>query len=120
MVRWRIYYSDGSTYSSVDGSWDNAPGKGVVAVVTLDPTGVWGRFVRIKHELYYKLDGHDEVLGSDSLGLIHVHVPEIRGSQIKMGGNVLTDVFQRIIQRATVDSDFPKGSPRRRASDWTR
>jgi hypothetical protein len=92
---------------------------GVVAVVSLDPTGVWGRFVRVKHDYYYKTDGHDEVLGSDSLELIYVHIPEIRSSQIKLGGNVLTDVFQSIVQRATSDSDFPKGSPRRRVTDWS-
>ena len=118
MVRWRIYYADGSTYSNLSGSWDDAPSRGVVAVVSLDPTGVWGRFVRIKHELYYKVDEHDEVLGSETVRFIQEHIPGIRSSQIKAGGNVLTDEFQKIVQRATSDADFPTGSPRRRSSDW--
>lgn len=120
MTIWRIYYGDDnrSTFSNLEGTWDEAPPDRVVCVVMRDPTGVWGRWVRFKHEFYYKGDGGDEVLGSESLEAIRGHVPNIRDSQIKAGGNVWTEDFQSILRAATSDTDFPKRSPRRRSSDW--
>lgn len=117
-VIWRVYYGDGSTYSNEDGSWDSAPGRRVVCVAMIDPTGVWGRFVRNKHEFYYKADGRDEVLGSETLAAVQEHVPGIRDTQIKAGGNVWTEEFINIMIAATQDTDFPTSSPRRRASDF--
>lgn len=38
MQTWRIYYGDGSTYSSEDGSPENAPGFGVQAIAHPDWT----------------------------------------------------------------------------------
>lgn len=114
---WRIYYSDGTTFSDEDGPWVIAPPKGVVCVVTLDPTGVWGRFVLQNHEFYYKtLDR--EVMCSEELSLVEVHVPDINPSQIKRGGNAWQDDWNTILHAATHDPDFPTGTPRRRVTDW--
>lgn len=33
VVRWEIFYADGSTFASDDGTWAEAPGFGVMAVV---------------------------------------------------------------------------------------
>lgn len=32
-MRWKVYYDDGSTYSSEDGAWSDAPPDGVLFVV---------------------------------------------------------------------------------------
>lgn len=34
---WRLYYTDGTTYSDADGPWDDAPPRGVAVLVTADP-----------------------------------------------------------------------------------
>jgi hypothetical protein len=35
-MNWKLYYSDGSTFSSEDGDWADAPYRGVLAVVVPD------------------------------------------------------------------------------------
>lgn len=46
IVRWRLYYDDGTTFSSEDGAPDEAPLDGVVGVGEEDDTGrrqtYWG------------------------------------------------------------------------------
>jgi len=116
-VEWRIYYSNGTTFSNRDGEWEAAPPLGVVCVVTLDPTKVWGRFVLHNHELYYKVPDR-EVMVSEEMPLLQSHVPAIQDDQIKRGGNAWQEEWVEIMQRATADEDFPKSSPRRRATDW--
>lgn len=37
--RWEIHYADGSTFTSEDGSWAEAPAFGVFAVVYYHPDG---------------------------------------------------------------------------------
>lgn len=118
MLDWRIYYENKTTFSNEDGTWEEAPGVGVAAVVTIDPTGVWNRQVLIKHEYYYKVPGKVP-LGSEELDLIRVHVPDIQDNQIKRGGNVFREEWQAIVGAATKDPDFPAGtSPRRRVTDF--
>lgn len=35
--QWKIYYSDGSTFTDADGSWESSPPWGVQAIVFLRP-----------------------------------------------------------------------------------
>jgi len=37
---WRIYYADGSTFSSADGTWEDAPTRGVQVVVWYHDDGL--------------------------------------------------------------------------------
>lgn len=117
MIEWRIYYSDRSTFDNIKGVWEIAPGLGVICVVTLDFTRVWGRHVIHKFEYYYKVPGR-EVMGSDDRALIQIHVPGILYTQIKRGGNAWREDWNEILTAATHDPDFPTGSPRRRSTDW--
>ena len=39
--RWRIWYSDGSTFSSADGTWEEAPGRDVQIILFHDPDRGW-------------------------------------------------------------------------------
>ena len=114
---WRVRYSDRSVYDDLIGSWEDGRPNTIVCVTTIDPSGVWGRFVIYKHEFYYKIPGH-EVMVSDDRALIEAHVPGILDSQIKVGGNAWQEDFQAILYAATRDPDFPIHSPRRRATDW--
>ncbi len=117
MLKWRIYYTDGSKFGNDKGTWEEAPALGVLCVVTLDPTGVWGRFVLHCHEYYYKVPEH-EVMVSEELKLLKHHVPNIQDNQIKRGGNAWQEEWTAWLHQATSDPDFPKSSPRRRTTDW--
>lgn len=125
MVEWRIYYSDFSTFANADGIlhlpfglWESAAPRGVVCAVTIDPNGVWGRFVLHSHEFYYRTPGR-AVMCSEDLSLLRVHVPAITDDQIKRGGNAWREDWPQILHTATHDADFPSASPRRRSTDWS-
>ncbi len=117
MVNWKIYYSDLSTFSDLDGDWALAPLRGILAVVVRDPTGVWGRFVLHNHEFYYKVPGA-EVMCSESREAIQAHVPDLLDSQIKLGGNADQATWNRVMLTAGDDPDFEALTPRRRTKDW--
>ena len=36
---WRVFYTDGSTFASTDGAWEDAPRDGVAVVVYYHPDG---------------------------------------------------------------------------------
>lgn len=116
MLEWKIYYENLDTYSNEDGPWEDAPGFGLIAVLTLDTTGVVGRFMVFGHDLYYRIPGH-EVMGSSSVELIRTHIPTIRDNQIKRGGNAFLERFQEILSIAGHDPGFPRSTPARRFDD---
>ena len=115
--KWRIYYTDDTTFSELDGNPKDAPGLGVVCIVQLDPDT--GRSIVSRNDWYcYRLDsgtwwGHDlfgllDQLTNDRPG--HVHA-------VKAGRTVSSPDFQRIYALADTDTDFPRRSARH---DWER
>jgi len=114
MIEWRIYYNDGTEFDNTMGTWASAPGLGIVAVTTRNPTRD-SRFVLHNHEYYYKVD--HEVMCSEELELVKQHEPNILASQIKRGGNAYMADWHKVMQRAGKDPDFPGKTPQRRSSD---
>lgn len=57
-VRWKVYYSNGGTFSDRDGGPQDAPGHGVVLIAQADP--IAGRDTP-SGEDYYCWDVRDEV-----------------------------------------------------------
>ena len=138
MINWRIYYADGSTYSDADGEWMKAPERGVICVVVRDPTGAWGRWVnsgfaprrpRCEHcgratynEYYVNLPDGDEPRATHELTAFRAQAQRAGVNDveacIKYGEQAPQEVWNAIMQRAVEDPDFPKGTPRRRYSDF--
>lgn len=91
---WRIYYSDGTTFSSADGGWEDAPGWDVQAVVYRDPIVGWA----IRHQGdFFRLDDDGTVVGMDVAGLLDWTVNELG---IKAGRMLSQQKFAAIRQRA--------------------
>ena len=61
---WKIYYTDGETFSSEDGTWEDAPADGIVAVVVADED--YGRYVLNGLNYYYTHNG--EVAHTNDIG----------------------------------------------------
>jgi hypothetical protein len=140
LIRWRLYYDDGSMYSDADGPWENAPADGVVALVVRDPTGVWGRWVYSGYapitecprcgrapgnEYYVKVPDSDEPYATwDLEPFLNKVEPSLaihdarRSGLVKYGRQVSQAEWQEIMSRASDDPDFPKGTPRRRSTDF--
>lgn len=139
-VYWKIYYADGTTFSNLDGEWPDAPARGVICVVVRDPTKAWGRWVssgyapkkgkceacgRSRYNEYYVcLPGSREPRATHELEAFFyqtsrngVNIEDIDRC-IKYGEQASQKVWEAIMHVAVNDPDFPRGSPRRRHSDW--
>ena len=98
--QWRIYYGDGTTFDSNDGSWEGAPSENVQLVIlyegendnTIPPRP--RRFIFSGDDYYFK-DG--EIFGSS-----FDDITKVRGS-IKFGKFLSDDDFSRIRLKAEVD-----------------
>lgn len=105
MADWRIYYSDGTTYSSVDGEPTDAPAHGVICVVC--PHEDVGRTVMHGWDWYYYVPSTKNWWGSDIHGLLDrlLHNLEVVG--LKQGRSVATPKYREIYKAASLDPDFP-------------
>jgi hypothetical protein len=76
--RWTIFYADGSTFTSADGTWAEAPPFGVFATVYYDISGV--KHVRMEqhdNSIYRYLAGVE--------GAVEVEGECVGGSTVKFG-----------------------------------
>ena len=137
---WRIYYEDGSFYDPTMGPWEDAPSDGVICVNVRDrtragehsftnsgyapqrgtcPTCNRGMY----NDVYVMRPGSDEPYATHNDGpfrrWFERNHPEIDVNKyIKHGLQVPQEVWASVMERACADVDFPKNSPRRRASDF--
>lgn len=97
---WKLFYKDGSTYSSNDGAWADAPINGVqVLVVYENGTDGMGRNMRIIHsgkDFYYK-DG-------DSYGCYFDG--EDNKAEVKNGELVSDEEYKVVIDKVVLDYEI--------------
>lgn len=92
-MRWRIYYSNGSTWDSVDdGPWDDAPQRGVLAVVE-EKNG--RREIRRGGD-YYRLSEDTVICTEDRDDIIAMIGFETFESSIKFGRFVSDAAMRRL------------------------
>ena len=137
---WRIYYADGSTFDSSQGSHLDAPGDGVLVIVYTNDfiRELTGRFVLnewdyyIYHEAEQEWYGHNisglrrwlEKEGIVKLGKI-LHTIQVTGEQVdilglerylvasglvKFGEVVNNEAYRQAHHLAVHDEDFPMKS----------
>ena len=108
MLRWRIYYGDGSTFDSSLGKPDDAPAFGVQTVVEQDDSV--GRTILAGFDWYYYHVESGKWWGSDIHGLLDKLLFRIEVVAISQGRNSAD--FDEILQRSIDDPDFPKKAGR--------
>lgn len=110
---WRIYYSDGSTFDSLDGAPESAPPFSVQAIVQKDR--VFGR--RILRMVDYFAFSPKEQRWLDLFDASAVIVRSLRdpGLIIKSGEYINERQYEEILKKATNDPDFPGKAPRERS-----
>lgn len=128
---WRIYYADGSAFSSADGEWAHAPARGVICLLRTDEQQ--GRTREHGRGFYIHRTGH-QAWGVDWPGLwdyLHEVGHAERGQRlrdvnldalvphVKFGRSVDNTTFDRIMAQADRDTDFPPYSARDRADGVT-
>lgn len=115
---WKLYYDDGSTFSSSDGRWSKAPAWGVLAVVTPDP--YVGREIDTG-DFYVYWKGAKKPWGVDPYGALdyliqHGHLDEdtpmssLTGKQLvkagmKMGRSLDNERWRELWNRVVEDAD---------------
>lgn len=97
-MEWRIYYSDGSTFSSDDGDWEDAPGWDVQVVLFRDPDLGWA----IRHGGdFFRLAEDGTVVAMDLVGALDWLINQV--GVVKAGRMVTKADFARIYQQAKRD-----------------
>lgn len=107
-ITWRIYYGDGSTFSSLDGTPQEAPCSNVQVIMGYDRDN--GRqALHLWDWYYYKTGNPGEWWGCDIHGLLDQLLHDTKGeiTAVKQGRTLGNSLFQSIKQSALNDSDFP-------------
>lgn len=108
-LRWRIYYGDGETFSSDDGSPYDAPRLNVQAIV--GPSRSTGRYILSRKDAYWWDIECDRWFGGDRHGewdyMLHL------GPRVVIYGRFIgDDEYNACIVAALNDPDFPPKSAR--------
>lgn len=101
-LNWRIYYGDGSTFSSDDGLPQDSPPWGVVAIVSRN--GDDPREISVMMGTgfdYFVWDGVDW-WGGDFVGLID-RLATRTAHVVCFGRTITTDQYQKVTQKASKD-----------------
>jgi hypothetical protein len=114
-IKWRIYYDNGSTFDNTQGKPWEAPGRGVVCIVQIDPSPrnkSVNTQVLVGHAYYWFHVEWGYWLHSDIYGIIDLLTNDRDRSvcAVKMGRWLDYLVFEDIMERAYHDPDFPKKS----------
>lgn len=105
MIQWRIYYADGSTFDSHNGTPFDAPGRGVLCIAYRHVD--LGRRVIHRNDYYWWCDG--QWVGGDLFGLFD-YLIEPGCKTVKFGRTVSDGLYRTTFQRATNDRDLPRKS----------
>lgn len=94
LIGWRIYYDDGSVFSSLDGDWKDAPSDGVQVLVEFYEDG--SRKIHIERDYYMLDDG--KAFGTNNIN------PWLRKKgEVKFGRWSSDDKFHELVRRAKED-----------------
>ena len=99
-MNWAILYSNGSTFTSEQGAWEDAPGRDVQAVIFQDPSLGW----TLRHGGqgnspcdFFRLEDGIPV-GMDQAGMIDHVVHEL--GVVKQGRMLTSEAWQDILRQA--------------------
>ena len=95
-MTWKIYYADGSTFSSEDGRPEDAPGHGVLAIADKNAANTVHMF-----DWYYWRTDVEEWWGSNVHGVLYqfCKYPDITRA-IKQGELVQTPQYNEVVKEA--------------------
>ncbi len=104
MMDWLIVYSDGSTFSSDDGAWEDAPGWDAQIVVEENETV--GRKLHCRNDFFVMIDGRP--INVDFIGLMD-YLANVLGI-VKVGRMLPSEQFRALVHQATIAEGLPRKS----------
>jgi hypothetical protein len=105
MLRWRIYYGDGSTFDNLQGSADEAPPFDVQFVVQLCDQNRWKE--QLDQSDYFVMTENGVWVGCDITGVLDRLINRIPFSGFLVGRWIEHDAFMDLQIKVTKDQDFP-------------
>lgn len=110
MLRWKIWYDDGTAYSDADGPPESAPCFGVLVIAQADHD-VGRELLCRKHFYYWERDrwwpcGDLHAPGDGGFGL-YDYLARPGWRKVVAGRNAEHSVFSAIFERARLDSELP-------------
>ena len=94
MLDWCIWYTDGSTYSSDDGSPESAPARGVLIILQATPDEGWIPLME-KDNYWFDPRTHEWMCGND-FGLYDFLIEH---TSVKFGRSMRTPDWQQLKRR---------------------
>ena len=110
-LSFRIYYGDGSTFSSADGSPFDAPRLGVQSIVGVHRAN--GRYVVADETAYWWNAEEDRWRGGDRHGE-WIYMLRLGPRVVLYGEQVDDDIYNSCVVAAQTDKDFPPRTARGR------
>ena len=103
--KWRIFYSDGSSFDSNDGEPHQAPSLGFICAVGYDEAG--DRYIMHGWDHYCYDQETDQWWGCDTFGLFD-RLCQNKIYAYKMGRTITKTEYRALMHRADQDKQFPK------------
>jgi len=104
---WRIFYDDGSTFSSADGEPHEAPSEGVICAVGYTPDD-GERYIANRGDYYHFHRGEGRWWECDLAGLLDRLRNNSEVYAYKEGRRVSKKLWEEILIAANNDPDFPQ------------
>jgi len=105
---WKIYYGDGSTFSSREGTPWRAPGVDVQVIVMNDDNHGWRTQAGDDYYVWDCRGGETRWWGVDKFGLWEYLFIQTGYKRALAGKTTTSERFSEIFKRASEDPDFPK------------
>ena len=94
-MHWVIFYDDYTTYSSDDGAWEDAPSRGVQAIVYEHPDVGWAM---CQGGDFFRLDKSDRPMALDRYGMMDYVADQL--GIVKVGRMLSQAEFVEVYQEA--------------------
>ena len=109
MLRWRIYYGDGSTFTNLQGSADEAPPFGVQFIVQLCDSD--NKRDTLNQADYFIMTEIGAWVGCDITGILDRLINRIPFSGFLVGRWIERDAYTELQLKVARDKDFPGWYP---------
>lgn len=103
MRPWIIYYADGSTFSSKDGSWEEAPQDGVIAVKQFKDETMTHDF-HVDKDFYVMIE--DGQINSFNELDLKDYIRRV-APKIKIGKWITDTQYRAVLEKARLDEQHP-------------
>jgi hypothetical protein len=109
MLRWKIYYGDGTTFTNLQGSPDEAPAFDVQFVT--QRCGDDTKRDTLQQADYFVMLESGVWVGSDIIGILDKLIHRIPFSGLLVGRWIEKDAYMGLMAKVARDQDFPGWYP---------